>query len=170
MYKIVVTTPAGDFTFDKVYSSVSEANEYIETLYKHFDETASFKVVLADLSETKYKLEHEYGKPSKLTRCANQSYVKILPGCYFMLDENNQVHQVDANHFERFYRAINEDKPTNTFVERLEAMLDTFENKKDSMSNKELQQFALNLLKTSIMREKAHNSADKLLSSITGES
>ena len=51
MYKIVVTTPAGDFTFDKVYSSVSEANEYIETLYKHFDETASFKVVLADLSD-----------------------------------------------------------------------------------------------------------------------
>jgi hypothetical protein len=56
MYKIVVTTPAGDFTFDKVYSSVSEANEYIETLYKHFDETASFKVVLADLSEMKHKL------------------------------------------------------------------------------------------------------------------
>lgn len=56
MYKIVVTTPAGDFTFDKVYSSVSEANEYIETLYKHFDETASFKVVLADLSEMEYKL------------------------------------------------------------------------------------------------------------------
>lgn len=56
MYKIVVTTPAGDFTFDTVYSSVSEANEYIETLYKHFDETASFKVVLADLSEMKYKL------------------------------------------------------------------------------------------------------------------
>lgn len=110
MYKIVVTTPAGDFTLDKVYSSLSEANEYIETLYKHFDETASFKVVLA------------------------------------------------------------EDKPTNTFVERLEAMLDTFENKKDSMSNKELQQFALNLLKTSIMREKAHNSADKLLDSITQES
>lgn len=51
MYKIVVTTPAGDFTFDKVYSSVSEANEYIETLYKHFDETASFKVVLTDLSD-----------------------------------------------------------------------------------------------------------------------
>lgn len=51
MYKIVVTTPAGHFTFDKVYSSVSEANEYIETLYKHFDETASFKVVLADLSD-----------------------------------------------------------------------------------------------------------------------
>lgn len=110
MYKIVVTTPAGDFTFDKVYSSVSEANEYIETLYKHFDETASFKVVLA------------------------------------------------------------EDKPTNTFIERLEAMLDTFEDKKDSLSNKELQQFALNLLKTSIMREKAHDSADKLLASITGES
>lgn len=56
MYKIVVTTPAGDFTFDKVYSSVSEADEYIETLYKHFDETASFKVVLADLSEMEYKL------------------------------------------------------------------------------------------------------------------
>ena len=56
MYKIVVTTPAGDFTFDKVYSLVSEANEYIETLYKHFDETASFKVVLADLSEMKYNL------------------------------------------------------------------------------------------------------------------
>lgn len=110
MYKIVVTTPAGDFTFDKVYSSVSEANEYIETLYKHFDETASFKVVLTD------------------------------------------------------------DTSTNTFVERLEAMLDTFENKKDSMSNKELQQFALNLLKTSIMREKAHDSTDKLLASITRES
>ena len=110
MYKIVVTTPAGDFTLDKVYSSVSEANEYIETLYKHFDETASFKVVLAD------------------------------------------------------------DTSTNTFVERLEAMLDTFENKKDSMSNKELQQFALNLLKTSIMREKAHDSTDKLLASITRES
>ena len=56
MYKIVVNTPAGDFTFDKVYSSLSEANEYIETLYKHFDETASFKVVLADLSEMKYNL------------------------------------------------------------------------------------------------------------------
>lgn len=56
MYKIVVTTPAGDFTFDKVYSSVSEANEYIETLYKHFDETASFKVVLADLSELEYEM------------------------------------------------------------------------------------------------------------------
>lgn len=110
MYKIVVTTPAGDFTFDKVYSSLSEANEYIETLYKHFDETASFKVVLA------------------------------------------------------------EDKPTNTFIKRLEAMLDTFEDKKDSMSNKELQQFALNLLKTFIMREKAHDSTDKLLASITRES
>lgn len=56
MYKIVVTTPAGDFTLDKVYSSLSEAKEYIETLYKHFDETASFKVVLADLSEIRYKL------------------------------------------------------------------------------------------------------------------
>ena len=56
MYKIVVNTPAGDFTFDKVYSSLSEANEYIETLYKHFDETASFKVVLANLSEIRYKL------------------------------------------------------------------------------------------------------------------
>lgn len=122
------------------------------------------------LSDNKYKLEYKLGKPSKLTRWANQSYVEILPGCYFMLDENDQVHEVYANHFERFYHVSTEDKPTNTFVERLEAMLDKFENKKDSMSNKELQQFALNLLKTSIMREKAHNSADKLLSSITEES
>lgn len=122
------------------------------------------------LSDNKYKLEYKLGKPSKLTRWANQSYVEILPGCYFMLDENDQVHEVYAHEFERFYHVSTEDKPTNTFVERLEAMLDTFENKKDSMSNKELQQFALNLLKTSIMREKAHNSADKLLSSITEES
>ena len=64
---------------------------------------------------------------------------------------------------------LTDDTSTNTFVERLEAMLDTFENKKDSMSNKELQQFALNLLRTSIMREKAHDSADKLLDSITRE-
>lgn len=122
------------------------------------------------LSDNKYKLEYKLGKPSKLTRLSNQSYVEILPGCYFMLDEIDQVREIKADDFERFYHLLTEDKLTNTFVERLEAMLDTFENKKDSMSNKELQQFALNLLKTSIMREKAHDSADKLLASITGES
>lgn len=104
MYKIVVTTPAGDFTFDKVYSSVSEANEYIETLYKHFDETASFKVVLTDLSEIKYKLiKVSKNNEMESSQCVSDynvlmQYLSILAELYPRHVSNNQFYIVPYAH------------------------------------------------------------------------